>query len=177
MEFNIILYFNKKTDQSLDYWFVNFEGNKKLNFIKQFQNGIFELKSTMKNIQKEKDFDSFWKIVFKIDGKDISAIKSKSYLSNQEYVYLEYVYDFNWENLENHEIAIILINSYIRLFSALSTSLQKEIYTNSKLINLESANLMNLKKFTSFKPALNLKEDSIIVKKVSYTTPIKYRNK
>jgi hypothetical protein len=177
MKFDIILYFNKKTDQSLDYWIVNFEGNKKLNFIKQFQNGMIELKTMMKNIEKEKDFDSFWKIVFKIDGKNISAVKSQSYLSNQEYVYLEYVYGFNWKNLNDYEMSVILINSYNKLFSSLSSTLQKEINTYCKLVNLESDNLMNLKKFTTFKSTLNLKEDPLVVKKVNYTTPIKYRNK
>jgi hypothetical protein len=177
MKFDIILYFNKKSDQSLDHWIVNFEGNKKLNFIKQFQNGMNELKSMMKYIQKGKDFDSFWKIVFILDDKNISAVKCKAYLSNQEYVYMEYVYDFNWEILNDPEIAFILINSYTRLFSSLSLSIQKEINTNAQLVNFESKNLINFKKFKSFKSTLKLKEDPLFVKKVTYVTPIKYRNK
>jgi len=178
MKFDLEIYYYTKTDDGYESWVLKIETIQPENkgIVTQFKNIMNELKIETKRLKKLINFHSFWKIVLVLNENRLYAIKSFEQLENKERMYFEYLLDFNWKKMSHNEICKILVINFGKFLNYLNSESKKKIILNSEQVEKHNINLINLKEFVVIQNKLNIKEDSLTIKKISYRTPIKFRN-
>jgi hypothetical protein len=157
-------------------WYNYFLNNSNLNIIQQFREIMMTSVRVVAEIRKtnKKEFN-------KIDIylNQIKSYEIKSNSKTQEtskYMPFSYIESFDWKNIENKDIALIISTNFNGIIISLSQN-ERNLILNLAKDNTNKNILNKLENFTPPKPQMSINNDSTKIKSIKYFTPIKYRLK
>jgi hypothetical protein len=144
-------------------------------YIEYFRKIITEFLKNKIEISKRKNFSKFIRIEFIKEYQTVMMVKSFNELIDKNRISIEYIENINWMKLSKEELSFYIINNFGKISLLADSDLKQKMINVSKHVNLADEKMKPYKYFDIIVSNLENTQDSELLKKSKYFTPVKFR--